>query len=298
MRGCRKCRETGYFICCGLNECGGVDKIDSDIMKTIKIIVATHKKYRMPSDTIYLPVHVGAECAADSDLGYLKDNVGENISGKNAGYCELTGLYWAWKNLHADYIGMVHYRRHFGRKIRGRNVFDRILTGNEITLLLGKYTVFVPKKRHYYIESLYSHYVHTLYAEPLDISRQIIAEKYPDYVKTCDKVMQQTWGYMFNMFIMNRDLLNQYCEWLFDILFELENRMESSALSEFHARFYGRVSEILFNVWLTQQIVQGKIMQEEVMELDYIYMEKVDWIKKGRAFLGAKFLGRKYEGSF
>ena len=87
--------------------------------KTVKIVVATHKKYKMPKDEMYLPLHVGAAgkvdaCGNPLDLGYQKDNTGDNISGKNASFCELTGLYWAWKNLDADYIGLAHYRRHFG----------------------------------------------------------------------------------------------------------------------------------------------------------------------------------------
>lgn len=79
--------------------------------KNIKIIVATHKKYKMPVDEIYLPMHVGAD--GKESLGYIKDNSGDNISYKNPYFCELTGLYWAWKNINADYIGLVHYRRHF-----------------------------------------------------------------------------------------------------------------------------------------------------------------------------------------
>ena len=77
----------------------------------IKILVATHKKYWMPEDDVYLPIHVGREGKAD--LGYVGDNTGDNISEKNANYCELTGLYWAWKNLKCDYIGLCHYRRYF-----------------------------------------------------------------------------------------------------------------------------------------------------------------------------------------
>ena len=68
----------------------------------IKILVATHKKYDMPSEDIYLPIHVGRE--GKEDLGYQGDNQGENISLKNSNYCELTGLYWAWKNLQCDVI--------------------------------------------------------------------------------------------------------------------------------------------------------------------------------------------------
>lgn len=76
----------------------------------IKVIVAAHKPYRMPQDSMYVPLHVG-RALDDQDLGWQGDNTGDNISLKNPYYCELTGLYWAWKNLKADAIGLVHYRR-------------------------------------------------------------------------------------------------------------------------------------------------------------------------------------------
>lgn len=169
---------------------------------TVKIIVATHKKYEMPQDAMYLPLHVGAEGKTDQngnplDLGYQKDNTGENISNKNAAYCELTGLYWAWKNLDTDYTGLAHYRRHFGKKTKAP--FEGVLTYNELRPMLEKYKIFVPKKRKYYIETLYSHYEHTHYASQLDITREIIAEKYPDYLKSYDEVVKHTYGYMFNI---------------------------------------------------------------------------------------------------
>ena len=81
-------------------------------MKDIKVIVATHKKYNMPKDNMYLPVYVGS-AMDEGKLDYQHDNVGENISCKNKYFCELTGLYWAWKNVDAEYIGLAHYRRHF-----------------------------------------------------------------------------------------------------------------------------------------------------------------------------------------
>ena len=57
----------------------------------IKILVATHKQYWMPEDSVYMPIHVGREGKAD--IGYTGDHTGDNISSKNANYCELT--YWA-----------------------------------------------------------------------------------------------------------------------------------------------------------------------------------------------------------
>ena len=92
----------------------------------IKIIVATHKQYRMPEDSIYLPLQVGAEGKTDSegkplDFGYQKDNTGDNISELNWCFGTQTALYWAWKNLSADYTGLVHYRRYFLSRKPGKN---------------------------------------------------------------------------------------------------------------------------------------------------------------------------------
>ena len=81
--------------------------------KDICIAVATHKAYRRPEDSMYLPLQVGEALHPDVDLGFACDNTGDNISDRNAYYSELTGLYWLWKNCDAEYKGLVHYRRHF-----------------------------------------------------------------------------------------------------------------------------------------------------------------------------------------
>lgn len=259
----------------------------------IRVLVATHKKYEMPNESIYIPVQVGREI--NYDIGYRGDNTGENISIKNSYYCELTGLYWGWKNLKCDYIGLSHYRRHFtNRNIFVRllnNKFDCILAQNEIKKLLDTYDAILPKKRRYYIETLYSHYAHTHYAEHLDITRDIIEKHYPDYLKDFDKVMKQRSGYMFNMFIMKKELSDQYCEWLFDILERLELNIDLNKYDAFQARLFGRVSELLFNVWLRHNNVKSK-------EVPFIYMEKINWLDKGISFLKAKLEIRKYENSF
>lgn len=269
----------------------------------IKVIIAAHKEYPMPADPMYLPLHVGAEGKTNEkgealDFGYEKDNSGDNISCLNASFCELTGLYWAWKNLDADYIGLAHYRRHFSGKKKSRDPFENILTGKEAEHYFSQYKVLLPKKRCYYIETLYTHYKHTHYIEHMDTTRDIIAEKYPEYTECFDKVMKQTSGYMFNMMIMPKELMDDYCSWLFSILFELKERMYMPELSAFQGRFYGRVSEIIFNVWLQYQFETGRLKPEEIKELPCIYMEKIDWKRKIVSFLKAKFLHQKYDSSF
>ncbi len=259
--------------------------------KNIKIIIATHKKYDMPKSDIYLPLQVGTE--GKEKLGYEVDSSSDNISEKNPYYCELTGLYWAWKNLDADYIGLVHYRRHFASKkrISSKKRIDRVLTEEEARKILETSDVLLPKKRNYYIENLYSHYEHTMYVEPLEITRKIIEEKYPNYLAEFDKLHKRTSAHMFNMFIMKKDILNDYCTWLFDILFELEKRIDVSKYDAFHSRFFGRVSELLLDVWINTNDIKYE-------EIKVINIEKVNWLKKGTAFLMAKFTGKRYKESF
>ena len=82
---------------------------------------------------------------------------------------------------------------------------------------------------------------------------------------------------MFNMFIMKKEVLDDYCSWLFDILFDLEKRMDISKYDSFHARFYGRVSELLLDVWINK----NNIKYEEVKVID---MQNVNWLKKAWLF--------------
>lgn len=263
----------------------------------VKIIIATHKSYEMPSEDSYLPIHVGAE--GKVSLGYQGDNTGENISEKNATFCELTGLYWAWKNLDSEYVGLVHYRRHFTLKSRGyrkkHNKMECVLSDQEVERLINNCDIILPKKQKYIIETLYSHYAHTHYKEHLDETRDIIAKIYPDYLPDYEAVLKQRSGYMFNMFIMKKEYANEYCQWLFDILFELEKRLGQQDISPFQRRFYGRVSEIALNCWVRYKKRTDAI---KIKEIPIFYLEKIDWKRKIRSFLAAKFANKKYEGSF
>ena len=86
------------------------------------IYIATHKKFNVPNLNGYCALQVGAE--GKEKYGYLRDNIGNHISGKNANYCELTGLYWIWKNTDDSYKGLVHYRRYFGRNNLSNKISD------------------------------------------------------------------------------------------------------------------------------------------------------------------------------
>ena len=83
-----------------------------------------------------------------------------------------------------------------------------------------------------------------MYVEPLDLTRKIIEKKYPKYLEEFDKLHKRTSAHMFNMMIMKKDILDGYCTWLFDILFDLEKKVDAKDYEVFHSRFYGRISHL------------------------------------------------------
>ncbi|MGN0983387.1 MAG: DUF4422 domain-containing protein [Gemmiger sp.] len=253
--------------------------------RRITIIVATHKAYLMPDMPMYLPVQVGS--AISKPLPYTRDDSGYNISEKNPTFCELTGLYWGWKNLDAAYLGLCHYRRYFSRRRTGSR-WARILTEAEARRLLQTTDVILPKKRHYWIETNYTQYIHAHHQRDLNTTRQILSERYPGYLAAYDAVMARTSGHRFNMFIMKKELLDAYCGWLFDVLFELERRLDISGYDAVSRRVFGYVGERLLDVWVETNHI-------EYQELPVVNMESQNWPKKISQFLLRKWNGTRKE---
>ena len=267
-------------------------------MKKIRIIVAAHKSYELPTEEIYLPLQVGAagkapiENTADGTV-LQRDDTGEQISAKNPMYCELTGLYWAWKNLDCDYCGLVHYRRHFlhpHRRGTGKKLAN-LLDETALTHLLSRAEVVVPKKRRYYIETLASHYAHTHEPDHLVQLRETIRVLCPEYEAVFAKVLKRRSAHMFNMFIMRKDILDAYCAWLFPILDNVCMRIDDEAYDAFSKRYPGRLSELLLDVWLTANGIA-------YVECPTGMVGRVHWGRKIASFLGARFFGRSYRSSF
>lgn len=255
----------------------------------VKIVVAVHKNYKMPADKeLYLPIFVGKDLHPDINHTFQGDNTGDNISKKNAQYNELTALYWAWKNLDADAIGLVHYRRYLS--LKHRKNLDTILNQSQVNKLLQHNDIILPSKRKYYIETNYSHYIHAHHEKPMQLTREIIAHDYPEYSAAFDEVLNhRRSAHMFNMFIMKRKPLDQYCQWMFAILSKLEQELDTSNYDQYESRVFGFISERLLDVWL---LVNN---QYQTTEVNFVFMEKQNWLKKGGTFLKRKFFPERFD---
>lgn len=251
-------------------------------MKTC-IVVAAHKKYRMPEDPIYLPVQVGAK--GKESIGYQRDDQGINISAQNASYCELTGLYWAWKNIKCEYLGLAHYRRHFSVRKKGKDPFLSVLAEEELNNILKDYAIVLPKKRMYYIETLESHFNHMKLTtdDDLKILRDAIIQVDEAYVDAFDSCISRKGGHMFNMFVMQKDYADQYCSWLFEVLNAAEENLDmSTQIHPSRKRIIGYLSEFMIDVWIKKNGYSYK-------EIDTVFMEKNNEFKKVFKFIIRKF---------
>ena len=218
-------------------------------MKT-QIYIATHKKFEVPKLSGYIPLEVGS-ALRNLECNYIKDLEGDSISEKNATFCELTGLYWIWKNTSDDIVSFCHYRRYFSKSRVSANS-SLFITVSEIEKNLSSYDIILPEKWIWKTHTVSTGYyeVGKGFEKDLITIRGIIQNHCPDYLDSFDKILNGNSASYCNMFCMKKELLNKYCEWLFDILFEAERLIDISSYTEQEKRIFGYLSEILLNVWV------------------------------------------------
>ena len=194
------------------------------------IYIATHKKFNVPNLNGYCALQVGAE--GKEKYGYLRDNIGNHISGKNANYCELTGLYWIWKSTDDSYKGLVHYRRYFGRNNLSNKISD-ICSYEYLLNCLKSVDIVLPYVEYFKQNAKEEILLHCCTEEIFDKLRQIIETKYPDYIETYDRYFNENKASLFNMLFCKREIFDAYCEWLFSILFVLEKQVDLAKLNTY-----------------------------------------------------------------
>lgn len=226
-----------------------------------KIFVMTHKKVDEVEDGLHYLMQVGK--AGKEDYGYFGDDTGDNISLKNQTYCELTGIYWLWKNYTCDIIGICHYRRFFFKD-------EKLIDKSYIEGLIDKYPIIIPNSSCVKEVSVYKDYQKKHYNRDLDMCREVICEICQQYTEAFDFCMQGILMNPGNMWITKKSIFDQYCEWLFSILFEVEKRIDIASYDEYQKRVMGFLSERLFRVWIYMQpekITEEKVKLTEIDDL-------------------------------
>lgn len=217
-------------------------KHDWEETMSVKMFTMTHKEFPKPLDPVYIPLHVGR--ILSKDLGYMGDHTGDQISYKNSSFCELTGMYWIWKNLKTnDNVGICHYRRY---PVNDSNV---IMNEKEYDSILREYDLITTKKLTLNF-SYYEGYAANHNIRDLDITGEVIRQKYPEYNQSFQSLVHENHTYFGNIIVTSKEIFDRYSEWLFTILFEVEARIDISGYDDYHRRVFGFLSEFLLMVWI------------------------------------------------
>ncbi len=193
-------------------------------MADIQLFVCSHKSTTVPEHVLLKPLQVGAALAGEHFQGFLHDDEGENISARNRTYCELTGQYWAWKNIQADWYGFFHYRRYLYPDTDTRLPYiirreprpDR-MGYDRFAELIEQYDMILPIGEEMYV-SVREHYAQAHCAKDLSLTEELLGQLYPEMAQAQERYLSGGRCLFGNIFIMKREVFRDYCQWLFQLL--------------------------------------------------------------------------------
>lgn len=258
-------KELSYRVYIGIN--GWIWEIENNVNKlqhnenaNISIYVVTHKDYpEIKDDDCYQPICVSGKY---NNHRYVSELYGNNIAYLNDKINECTALYWIWKNTKEKIVGLNHYRRYFYRGI----INDRadILSSYEICQIMNEYDMILPLDEGFNI-TVEEQLINTIPDKEIakcgiNLIREGIIDKQPDYLTAFNEVMSSYNFYRCNMFITSREILNQYCEWLFSFLIDAAEQIDVSETDEYSKRTIGFLAERMLTVWLRKNPQRIKVV--------------------------------------
>lgn len=183
-----------------------------------------------------IPIQAGA-ALTDAHICNIRDDTGENISHKNRQYCELTALYWIWKNDTSDYAGLCHYRRHFELN---EGILKRLACSHidvVLTIPILNFSSVREVYRHDHVE------------RDWDVMLEAIRVLAPKYMAAAVGVQNGNFYFGYNMFIARKEILDDYCAWLFPILEYCEKRCGRKE-DTYQERYIGFLAERLLTIYM------------------------------------------------
>ncbi len=252
-------------------------------MTNIKILVSYKDKHKIIKNTIITPIQTGRAIAEEIFSEMIGDDTGDNISELNPYYAELTAQYWAWKNYdklgNPDYIGFMHYRRHFvfnedyidpnadPKMTQGYSAysFDRIddeyydkigLKEENICNIVTNADIICVKQadvsflgcntsKEEFVKSCYG-------VQEKDYDKLISTVMYlfPEYYEEIKQLNSGPYRYFYNMFICKKEIFEEYSTFLFTVLNKFFERSEVNLYSEKAQRICGYMGEFLLSLFL------------------------------------------------
>ncbi len=235
-----------------------------------RIFIATHAKRPYPEVGGYISLQVGAALASDR-FAMISDDQGDNISKLNPTFNEMTGLYWIWKNDSSHIVGLAHHRRYFAPKARPGFSFEGIEIAHpeDFEDLHRGVDMIVATPRRWLAHadiplSTLNAYALMHVGPDMFLARQEVIARTPDYRDAFDYVLASNQISHYNMFVARKAVIDEYCEWVFPVLFSLEKLIPYEFYEHYQSRVIGFLAERLFNVWLCQNRGRFRIITREI----------------------------------
>ncbi|MBR2216007.1 MAG: DUF4422 domain-containing protein [Selenomonadaceae bacterium] len=168
----------------------------------------------------------------DSRIAEFTDDTGQNISAKNPQYCEMSAVYWIWKNQWHDWVGIEHYRRHL-------LVTPDMLTDNVDAILPLPYIC--------YPDTL-SQFRRFVSEDVLRALLVALQELHPGEYNRYLSILQGQYQYTYNLLCAQWEVFDDYCAWFFRITEYLES-MGDKVSDIKNTRALSYVAEVLTNLY-------------------------------------------------
>lgn len=188
------------------------------------------------------PIQVGCKVSGHR-CGNIFDDTGDNISDYNHIFAEMTGAFWIWKNVeNTKYKGLCHYRRHF------------IITDEEITALEHNGIDVILTTPRYVpggIKDMFLEETPVKY-EVYNRMLSALSEVSPEDRHSFEKYMSSCFYYPNNMVIARNEIYNDYCAWIFPILFRMRDIDLVTAYGYMRDRHIAYAAELLTSYYFVK----------------------------------------------
>jgi hypothetical protein len=234
--------------------------------KSVKVYSAYHRPFYIPKTPWVVPIQVG-RAVSSITLPMIGDDTGESISEKNASFCELTALYWIWKNTRTDYVGLFHYRRYlnlgrvwfvvrapFPNSLRRfQRIEHKILRTKTLNDEMCQNRLILPTPIRFKAWNLETQFKQAHPSKDWDLLISVVMDRCKADGHTQGEIARAIGGRYFypcNMFIVPFAYFEAYMEWLFSILSELEPQVNLEGRDSYQKRAFGFWAERMFTIYV------------------------------------------------
>ena len=182
----------------------------------------------------------------DQRIAEFADDSGENISVLNPMYCEMSAVYWIWKNKRHDWVGIEHYRRHL--------LVEPWMLEPDVDAIMPLPYLCYPNEMYQFRRFVSEDIEKALF--------RALKEVHPNEYAEYEKILHGQQQYTYNLLCARWEVFDDYCRWFFEITRHME-AMGDEYPEIKNTRALSYVAEVLTNLYFSYNKSRLKILHTE-----------------------------------